>query len=165
MCAYLASSTAVSVGFVTDCGVRITSMPSLSWSSPATCSAFAYISGGASPSTSTGLLCDHAPGRNELYFSIASGEIFASWPPPVTISSVVITPGPPAFVITVMRGPLASGCLSSDAAMLYSCSIVSTRTTPAFLNAAVSTSSEPVSEPVCEAAAAAAAAVRPGLIT
>jgi hypothetical protein len=43
--------------------------------------------------------------------------------------------------------------------------MVSTRSTPARLNAASSTSSLPVSEPVCDAAARADCALRPALMT
>ena len=45
------------------------------------------------------------------------GESSASSPPPVISASVASTPGPPALVTIVRRGPLGRGCLASTSAM------------------------------------------------
>ena len=66
---------------------------------------------------STGLLWLHVGGRTALYASIVSGVSSASSPPPMIRASVASTPGPPAFVTMVRRGPLGLGCLESTSAM------------------------------------------------
>ena len=79
--------------------------------------------------------------------------------------SAASTPGPPALVRMVRRGPWGRGCLASTSATENTSLMELTRSTPQRRKAASSTSSEPVREPVCEAAARAAPSVRPGLMT
>src|SRR5664279_1804414 len=80
-------------------------------------------------------------------------------------ASVASTPGPPALVTIVKRGPLGRGCFASTWDILNRSEISLTRSTPQRRNAASSTSSEPVNDPVCVAAARLPASVRPGLMT
>ena len=96
---------------------------------------------------------------------MVSAEGSARVPPLLMSMSVASTPGPPALVRMVRRGPEGRGCLASTSAMWNSSAMVSTRSTPTRRKAACRTSSLPVSEPVWEAAALAAASVRPTLMT
>ena len=148
-----------------SCGVRITSSPSLPGSAAAIASACAYRSGVASPRTSIGLLWLHAAGRTAFRRPRDSGDSSASSPPPATSASVASTPGPPALVTIVRRRPIGRGCLPSISARSNTSSIAFTRSTPARLKAASSTSSAPVSAPVCDVAARLAASLRPALMT
>ena len=163
MWAYGTSSLGRAVGSVIACGVRMTSRPSAAGSAAAISSALAYRSGGASPMMSIGLLWLQTAGSTSLRRSIVAGERSVSWPPPPIRASVASTPGPPALVTMVRRGPCGRGCLASTSAMPNRSEMRSTRSTPTRRKAASRTSSEPVSEPVCEAAALAACAGPAGL--
>ena len=88
---------ALPVGSVIACGVRIASAASTSGSSSTTAVASPNRSGGASPSTSTGLACDHDGGRCSSSRSIVSSASGASVPPRSSSVSSAITPGPPAL--------------------------------------------------------------------
>ena len=143
----------------------ITSVPSLVSLSAAILMASAYRLESASPRMSIGLLWLQCGGRSWLSRSMASSDIGASSPPLVIRASVARTPGPPALVTMVSRGPSGRGCLLNTSALLKRSEIESTRKTPLRRNAAARASSPPVSEPVCEAAALAASSVRPGLMT
>ncbi len=89
----------------------------------------------------------------------------ASSPPVARSASVASTPGPPALVRIVKRGPRGRGCFPSTSAMWNRSEMLCTRRTPQRRSAASNTSSLPVNAPVCELAAFDAAAVRPALIT
>ena len=66
---------------------------------------------------STGLLWLQVEGSTALYSSMAAGEISLNSPPPMISESVASTPGPPALVTIVNRGPLGVGCLESTSAI------------------------------------------------
>ena len=65
---------------------------------------------------SMGLAWLQLAGSTGLRASMVASEMGASWPPPRMRASVASTPGPPAFVSTVRRGPLGRGCLPSTSA-------------------------------------------------
>jgi len=61
---------------------------------------------------STGFALLQWAGRNSFNFSTVSSERDASFPPFSIIESVARTPGPPAFVIIAIFGPVGRGCLA-----------------------------------------------------
>ena len=63
---------------------------------------------------STGLLWLQCGRQEFLNVFKVSGESSASSPPAVSSSSVASTPGPPAFVTIVRRGPLRPRLLRQD---------------------------------------------------
>ena len=65
---------------------------------------------------SMGLAWLQLAGRTGFSASIVASEMGASLPPPRMSASVASTPGPPALVSTVSRGPLGKGCLPSTSA-------------------------------------------------
>ena len=70
-------------------------------------------------------------------------------PPLATRASVASTPGPPALVIILSRGPLGKrGCFANTSAKLNSSEMRLTRITPQRRNAASRTSSLPAIAPV-----------------
>ena len=146
--AYGFSCSAVIVGSVISCGVRITSMPSVFGSLAAISSALAYLSGPASPRISIGLLRLQWGGSKLFNALNVSLLISASCPPSVIKASVARTPGPPAFVTMVSLCPRGRGCLPRTSAMSKSSLIESTRSTPVRRKAASSTASLPVRAPV-----------------
>ena len=88
------SSSAVCVGSVIACGVRMTSRPSLFGSAAAISSAFAYRSGSASSSTSIGLPWLQCGGSSASSGRPSPAATARSSSPPLAISaSVASTPG------------------------------------------------------------------------
>ena len=75
------------------------------------------IIGDASPMISTGLLWLQVGGSTALYASSVAGVSSASSPPPMMSASAASTPGPPALVTIVRRGPRGLGCLERTSAM------------------------------------------------
>ena len=122
---------AVAVGSVIACGVRITNTASTFLSFSTISTALAKRSGGASPSTSTGLPCDQQIGNNSLSFSIVSSLIWANSPSRSIRASVVITPGPPALVMIASRSPLGGCCRAKSSAQSNMSSIWKIRSMPA----------------------------------
>src|SRR5215831_17740566 len=114
---------------------------------------------------SSGLPRLQAEGRTPSRRPSVSPDSEASSPPLATSASVASTPGPPALVTIVSRGPRGRGCRPRTSANLKTSPMSVTRRTPLRRKAASNTSSEPVSAPVCEAAALLAAAERPALMT
>mmetsp|Transcript_41090 Transcript_41090/g.102637 ORF Transcript_41090/g.102637 Transcript_41090/m.102637 type:complete len:285 (+) Transcript_41090:1237-2091(+) len=157
--------SAVFVGSVMSCGESTTSIPSLLGSSATTSTALAYVSGDASPNTSTGLEWLQAGGRNWFSLLMVDSSSVAISASLRAAASVASTPGPPAFVMITKRGPFGRFCFASVSATSNSSPMVSTRKTPARFMAASKMLSAPASEPVWDEAALAAASVRPALMT
>ena len=66
------------------------------------------------PARPPGCCGSNAPAGIRLKVSIVSGESSASSPPDVSSSSVASTPGPPALVTMVRRGPFGPRLLGQD---------------------------------------------------
>ncbi len=98
---------------VIACGVRITSTASTCLSASTALTASPNRCGGASPSTSIGLACDHAGGSAASSAASVAGSSSASAPPRASSASAAITPGPPAFV-TIARPSAADRTLACE---------------------------------------------------
>ena len=75
-----------------------------------TSSVFPYLSGRASPKTSTGLLKLELAGKKSFNFLTVSSLNFARLMSFSSIASVAMIPGPPALVIMAIFLPLGRGC-------------------------------------------------------
>ncbi len=125
------AASAVAVGSLMACGVRITSSPSMFGS----CGGDLERPGVSRwrrrrPGCRSGCHGSRPPAGRRRGSSGSSRSSSASSPPASIRASVARTPGPPALVTIASRGPRGRGCLASTSAMSKTCEIESTRSTP-----------------------------------